>query len=269
MTDPVILTSEARGVVTLTLNRPGAGNALDRWMLRALRNALRDASDDPSTRLLILTGAGKIFCSGADLAEIERTRRESRDINRAAADLFATVLRDIHAFPVPTVARVNGHAFGGGAGLLACCDLALAEVDTRLAFTETRLGLAPALVAPWIAGAIGPRRARQLFLTGSPVEARQAESWGLITTCVAKGELDTALASLAHEILQCAPDALRRTKQALRQLQAPDPATSRELIETHLEARTGEEAGEGIRAFFARSRPSWQRKDTHDEHNDT
>jgi methylglutaconyl-CoA hydratase len=242
-------------VATLTLNRPERRNALDPTLLAAVAELVRGFDADAGVRAVVLTGAGASFSAGADLEWMreasafgsERNRDDARDMQRAfdAVDGCAT----------PMIARVHGPAIGGGAGLVACADVAIAEDHARFAFPEVRLGLMPAVISPYILRAIGPGPARALITSGEAFGAERALQLGLVHRVVAPASLDEAVADAAEAFVRCGPDAVAAAKRLVRDASAslalPD------LPERLAAIRAGPEAREGVDAFLARRAPVW------------
>lgn len=250
-----VLVTREGPVVTLTLDRPDRRNALDPGLLGALAAVIDDVSSDDEVRVVVLTGAGSSFSAGADLEwmrrSIDLSDERSRKDTAAMAEAFETVDR----CPKAVIARVNGPAIGGGAGLVACADVAVAVEGTRFAFAEARLGLLPAVISPYVLRAIGPGRARELFTSGRPFEAAEAEAYGLLHHVVAADALDAWVDIMVHNFLACSPEALAANKRLVRDATAslalPD------LVDRIAEARASAEGQEGIAAFLEKRTPRW------------
>ena len=218
--DKILLcTTDERGVASLRLNRPACRNALDGDLMQDICDRLDELESDPACRILVLTESGAAFCAGADFVWLEQVLAGGHSSNRADAELLAKMMWRLYAFPKPSIALVNGPAYGGGAGMVGCCDLALAVVAARFAFSEVRLGLVAAVIAPYVISAIGARHARRLMLTGEPFNASQALELGLVSEVVMHAEVDAVLErDLAH-LLQGDATAQRETKAMLRHYQ--------------------------------------------------
>ncbi|MFN3514741.1 MAG: enoyl-CoA hydratase-related protein [Phenylobacterium sp.] len=257
--DLVRIDATPAGVVTVTLNRPERKNAFDARLIAAMHEAFTTLDEQEAVRVVFLRGAGGMFSAGADLdwmrEAADRTERDNRD------DAFemARMLKSLADIPALTVALVEGGAFGGGAGVAAACDLAIATADAKFSFSEVRLGLIPATISPYVIDAIGPRRARGLFATGRVFDAAFAEKIGLITEVVADAQaLSEAAERIAEEMMACAPGAVAAAKQlvadvAYRPLDEVMEETSRRIARARVEA----EGQEGVRAFLERRKPSW------------
>lgn len=244
-------------VVTLTLDRPDRRNALDPGLLTSLAGAIDEVSGDDSVRVVVLTGAGSAFSAGADLDWMRASRTLSSAENRADAAEMAAAFDTVDRCPKAVIARVNGPAIGGGAGLVACADVAVAVHGTRFAFAEVRLGLLPATIAPYVVRAIGPGHARELFTSGRPFDAEEARSLGLVHRVVAPDDLDASVAISVSSFLACAPLAVAANKRLVRDLTASLTVT--DLPDRIAEARAGSEGQEGLAAFVEKRDPAWLR----------
>lgn len=250
-----VLVTREGPIATLTLDRPDRRNALDPVLLGALAAAVDDVSREAEVRVVVLTGAGSSFSAGADLewmrASVALSDERNREDTAAMAAAFETVDRCTKA----VVARVNGPAIGGGAGLVACADVAVAVEGARFGFSEARLGLLPAVISPYVLRAIGPGRARELFTSGRPFEADEAARYGLVHHVVADDALDAWVEMMVHNFLACAPEAVAANKRLVRDATAslalPD------LPERIAEARASAEGQEGIAAFLEKRLPRW------------
>lgn len=254
MTSSLVLSESAgAGVTRLTLNRAEKRNALSVELLQSLLAALTAAENDPAQRVLLLTGAGPVFCAGLDLAEAADPGRAHQ-----SAELIARTLRRLSESRLVTIAVVRGAAIAGGAGLMSACDFALAEESTQIGYPETRRGLVAALVMTFLRRQLRERDARRILLTGEIFSARHAESIGLVNSAWAEGQLMPAAMKLAAEVMQGGPEAVGRTKQLLAQLwPSPLPADLERAMEIHLETRHSAEIQEGIGAFREKRPPKW------------
>ena len=248
-----------RGVATLTLNRPTVHNAFNAELVAAL-SATFDRIVEEHARVLILTGAGHSFSAGADLNWMRDMANAQESENREDARLLAAMLRRLDQLPCPTIARVNGHAFGGGVGLIACCDLAIALETAQLGLTEVRLGLIPATISPFVVPRIGVNHARRYMLTGERIDAATARQIGLVTDVVAIGQLDSHIQGLMESLLAGGPKAQARVKALIRLVCAsPDSAEDldKRTSETIAALRVSREGQEGLNAFLQKRKPSW------------
>lgn len=255
------LAIERQGPLGLvTLNRPERHNAFDDALIAELTEALRSMEGEGAIRIVVLSGAGRSFSAGADLNWMKRMAGFSADENRRDAMALATLLRTIAHFRKPTVARVHGPAYGGGVGLVACCDIAVASQSASFSFSEAKLGLIPAAISPYVIAAIGERAARRYFLTGERFEAAEAWRLGLVHELTAsEAELDEKLGEIVDALLACGPAAQTEAKALIRAV-AGRPVTS-ELIQDTAERiaklRASPEGREGVAAFLEKRRASW------------
>lgn len=254
----MLTVTHENGVATVTLARPEARNALNGELITRLRECFAALATDDAVRVVVLTGAGSAFSAGADIAWMQAAAQFTTDENERDARRMAEMFATIDRCPKPVVARVNGAAFGGGVGLVACCDLAIAVEDARFSFSEVRLGIAPATVGPFVVRKIGASQARALFLTGERFDAARAREIGLIHAVVPADELDAAIARQTEMLLQGGPHALAAAKELVQELpgmaEGEQRAYTAALI-AHL--RTSPEGQEGLRAFLDRRAPSW------------
>jgi methylglutaconyl-CoA hydratase len=257
----VLLTVDA-GVARVTLNRPEKRNALDRGTIAALTSELRRCAEDPAVRLVQITGAGKAFCAGADLNEMQAQAGASEAANLADAEQLAILLAVLDSMPKPTLARVNGDGFGGALGLIAACDIVVAVDSARFAFTEVRLGIIPAVISPFVLGKIGESAARRYFLTAELLTAGALKEIGLAHEVVAADQLDAGCTRIAEALLQGAPGALAEAKVLIRDMArvgARDrAAASLEAAGRLARLRVRAEAQEGFGAFFDKRKPGWR-----------
>lgn len=241
-------------VATLTLNRPELRNALGPSViaqLTALFGALR--MDD--TRVVVLTGAGSSFCAGADIEWMRSSRDLPVEANVADAAATRTMFEAIDSCPKPVIARVNGHAMGGGAGLVACADIAIAAGEARFGFTEARLGIVPALISPYVLRRIGPGHTRALFTSARVFDAAEAHRTGLVQRIVSEDELDAAVAEAVEDFLACGPAAIAETKRLLRDATAG--LALEDLPQRIAAIRASPEGQEGLAAFIEKRKPGW------------
>jgi methylglutaconyl-CoA hydratase len=246
-------------VATVTLDRPDRRNALDRELMIELTQMISALSYD-GTRVIVLTGAGDAFCAGADIEWMRRARDLDYDENVADAGLARTLFETIDACPRAVIAQVNGHALGGGAGLVACADVAVAARGAQFGFTEARLGVIPATVSPFVLRKIGPGHARALFTTGERFDAEHALAIGLVHGVAAPGRLEHAVADHVLAYLECGPDAVAASKQLVREASAGLALT--DLAERLAVTRAGNEAREGLDAFLGKRPPAWSPRST-------
>jgi methylglutaconyl-CoA hydratase len=260
MTDPVILVAtDNRGVATVTLNRPSVNNAYDGALIDALAGGLARLAGDPAIRLVVLRGNGRHFQAGADLAFLRHLSAAPADENLAFSRATVAAIEALASFPCPTLALVHGGCFGGGVGMVAACDMALASEDAIFSLTEVRWGITPAPVVPALVAAIGVRALGRYGLTAERFGAAEALRIGLLHGVCPQGGLDAAAAPIVDGILMAAPEAVAVTKRLVRQ--TAGLATTAEFRETlAAEAATrrhSEEAKEGLASFAEKRKPRW------------
>ena len=246
---------------TLVLNRPQVHNAFDDTLISELTAALESLAGDAGVRALVLTGAGATFSAGADLNWMQRMATAGAEENRDDALRLAKLLRALQFFPKPTVARVNGSAYGGGVGLVACCDIAIGVEGAKFALSEVKLGLVPATIAPYVVQAIGQREARRLFVSAEIFDAAEAARIGLLHRCVAADRLDAAVDRLLHFLAKGGPAAQREAKRlALRTTGTTLESAERvdaENAELIARLRVSPEGRQGVAAFLDKRPPPW------------
>jgi methylglutaconyl-CoA hydratase len=255
------LAVERQGPVGLiTMNRPERHNAFDDALIAELTEALRSMEAEDGIRVIVLSGAGKSFSAGADLNWMKRMAGFSMDENRRDAMGLATLMRTLAHLRKPTLARVHGAAYGGGVGLVACCDIAVAAQSASFSLSEAKLGLIPAVISPYVVAAIGERAARRYFLTSERFEAAEAWRLGLVHELTADHEsLDDRVGEIVDALLACGPCAQREAKDLIRAV-ASRPVTS-ELIQDTADRiakiRSSPEGREGVAAFLDKRKASW------------
>jgi methylglutaconyl-CoA hydratase len=257
---PTTLTIErdARGVALLTLNRPEKHNVLSGLMCDELAQAAAELDADASVRVVVMTGAGRSFCAGGDLGWMREQFAASRAARIAEARRLAGMLQALNTIGKPLIGRINGAAYGGGVGLVAVCDSAVAAESAKLGLTETRLGLIPATISPYVVARIGEGRARGVFFSGRVFDAAEAERLGLVTRVVAADALDAAVEAEVAPYFATAPAAVAAAKRLARSL---GPRIDAEVIEATIarlaDAWETPEAQAGIAAFLEKRPPPW------------
>jgi methylglutaconyl-CoA hydratase len=246
-------------VARLRLNRPDLHNAFDARLIAALTGALAAIASDPHVRVVILEGEGASFSAGADLNWMRGMAAAGEDENRDDALALARLMRTLDELPKPTIARVHGAAFGGGVGLVACCDIAIGTPAAKFGLTESKLGLLPAVISPYVIEAIGPREARRWFATAEIFGADTAHRIGLLHEVVAEDALDGAVQRQVEFLLKAGPQAAAQAKALVRRVvQTPDrdrlDADNAALI---ARLRVSQEGQEGLGAFLDKRKPSW------------
>jgi methylglutaconyl-CoA hydratase len=252
--------AQRNDVALVTLNRPEVHNAFNEASIAELTDALVALDDDPQARAVVLLGAGESFCAGADLNWMERMAGYAYEQNVADAGALARLLSTLANLSKPTIARVHGNAFGGGVGLVACCDIAIAAQQASFALSEAKLGLIPATIGPYVIEAIGARRARRYMLTAETFDAAEAYRIGLVHDLVPSVEdLDTRINEVLGALLMAGPQAQAAVKALVRAV-AHRPIDERVVSDTAeriAKVRASEEGKEGIAAFLARRSAAW------------
>jgi enoyl-CoA hydratase/carnithine racemase len=246
------------GVATITLDRPEVHNAFDEQLIAELTANIGSASDDAAVRVIVLRGNGPSFCAGADLAWMKRMAAYSREENVEDAWNLQRLFAAIAKSPKVTIARVHGAAIGGGAGLAAACDIAIATAEAMFAFSEVRLGLVPAVIAPYVIRKIGIGAARALFVTAERFTAETALRIGLIQQIVTANELDSAVEATARRIRGTGPTAVATAKDLMDRIAGLSPVQAAGVtVECIADLRVTAEGQEGIRAFLEKRRPDF------------
>jgi methylglutaconyl-CoA hydratase len=246
-------------VATVVLSRPDSRNALNAALIEELTHCFEEISDDDGVRAVVLAGEGRSFCAGADIGYMRETAHFSYEENLEDARRLAMMYWTIDECPKPLVARVQGAAMGGGAGLVAMADVAVADVEARFAFSEVRLGIAPASISPFVVRKIGASHARSLFVTGERFDAELAREIGLVHKVVSGEGLDSAVEEKVGELLQGGSVAQATIKALLRRLETTEPMEAPGLTARVIsELRTGEEGQEGLAAFLEKREPRWR-----------
>jgi methylglutaconyl-CoA hydratase len=254
----MLAVTHANGIATVILDRPEARNAINGELIARLQACFLALATDDTVRVVVLTGAGAVFSAGADIAWMQAAAQFTEDENAREARKMAEMFATIDRCPKPVIARVNGAAFGGGAGLIACCDIAVAAEAARFSFSEVRLGIAPATIGPFVLRKIGPSHARALFLTAERFDAARACAIGLVHEVVPADELDAAIDRHTAMLLQGGPHALAAAKELVHELPGMTDGEQRAYtaaLIAHL--RTSAEGQEGLRAFLDHRAPLW------------
>jgi methylglutaconyl-CoA hydratase len=256
------LTIDARGVAYLILARPDKHNAMNAEMIAELTEAAGQLAEDPAVRVVVLSGEGKSFCAGGDLGWMRAQADKDRAGKMAEAGALAGMLGALNALPKPLIGKVHGAAYGGGIGMVAVCDIVIAEEKTRFALTETRLGLIPATIGPFVLSRMGEAFARQVFFNAKPFDAAFLIRAGLVAQACPAEALEAAVEAEIAACLQCAPGAVAAAKALCRRLAGPDPRNAAMLTANALaDCWETDETREGIAAFFNKQEPAWRRRD--------
>jgi methylglutaconyl-CoA hydratase len=259
MPEPVLTISDG-SVTRVRLNRPEVRNALDPAMIAALTEVFLRLAHDESLRAVILEGEGAIFCGGADIKYMRATLDLSEEENLHDALRLSDMFAAIDDCPCATLAKVQGAALGGGAGLVAACDIVVAEEDALFGFTEAKLGIVPAVISPFVLRKIGQTNARALFPTAERFSAERAQHIGLVHEVVPRSQLEASVEGKVGELLTSGPGAARLAKRIARTVGGRDPQQVRQwTAEQTARQRVSSEGQEGLRAFLDKRRPGWQR----------
>ena len=258
MSHPLLNLREG-AVARLRLNRPAVHNAFDAVLIAGLTAALEAVGQDDGVRVVILEGEGGSFSAGADLNWMRGMAAANEHDNRTDALALARLMRTLDELPKPTIARVHGAAFGGGVGLVACCDIAIGVPQAKFGLTESRLGLLPAVISPYVIAAIGARQARRWFATAETFDADQAWQMGLLHTVVPMSELDAAVQRQIDLLLRAAPGAASQAKALVRRVVAQHDRDRQADDNSALIARlrVSAEGQEGLSAFLDKRAPNW------------
>ena len=262
MSDETLKVEVDGGVARLILARPEKHNAFDDAVIADFTAALERVATDSAVRVVVIAGEGKSFSAGADLDWMRRMADYGEADNLADARALAVMLRTLNELPKPTIARVQGATFGGGVGLVACCDIAVASKAAIFCLSEARLGLTPSTISPYVVAAMGANEARRYFLTAERFDAAAAERIGLVHLVAAPERLDHAVDDLVAALLQNGPMAIAECKQLIRRVASgPVDAAMIEDTAQHIaRVRASAEGKEGVRAFLEKRPPAWQSK---------
>lgn len=258
MYETITLETDTRGVATLRLNRPEKHNALSARMIADLTAAAARLADDDAVRVVILAAKGKSFCAGGDLGWMRAQFDATPEVRAAEATKLARMLQALNTLPKPLIGRMHGNAFGGGVGMASVCDTVIGADHVKLGLTETKLGLIPATIGPYVCARMGEAKARRVFMSARLFGADEAVHLNLLARAVPADDLDAAVEAEVAPYLDCAPGAVGRAKALLRSLGPRiDDAVIAHTVDELAACWAGEEAPEGIEAFFEKHKPSW------------
>jgi len=259
--DPVLCTVDERGVAAVTLNRPRVNNAYNGELIDALIDTFDRLAADPVVRIVVLRGAGRHFQAGADLSFLDHLRTISPEENREFSRRTVAAIRGLELFPHPTIALIDGGCFGGGVGIAAACDIAIAAEDAMFALTEVRWGITPAPIIPLLVNRIGTRATGRLALTGERFDAAMALRVGLVHEICPAAELETVAARFVDHLLLAGPEAVAITKKLIAQsVDTPfEGAFHDRIVEEAAARRRSPEAAEGLASFREKRHPAWYR----------
>lgn len=254
----VAVTVDKRGVASLTLNRPDKHNAMSAQMINDLTDAAKDIGSNTDIRVVVLGANGASFCAGGDLNWMRDQMAADTATRRAGATALAQMLGALNTLPQPVIGRIHGNAFGGGIGLACICDVAIGVTGAKFGLTETKLGLIPATIGPYVLARMGEAFARRVFMSSRVFDASEAETYGIIAKAVSPETLDAAIEAEVAPYLNCAPNAVAAAKALARRLGPTiDDATVAASIDALIAAWDGDEAAQGIAAFFDKQPPPW------------
>ena len=259
--ETIRLTVDERGVATLMLNRPEKHNAMDARMIAELSVACAAIAKDPGIRVVILSASSQMsFCAGGDLTWMREQMDADRETRMREGRTLAVMLRDLNDLPKPVIGRIHGNAFGGGVGLIGCCDIAIGAEGAKLGLTETRLGLIPATISPYVIARMGEARARRVFMSARLFEAAEAKELGLLARVVMPEALDAVIEREVAPYLTASPVAVAAAKALARQLgPVIDDAVIEDTVTRLADTWETADAREGVAAFFEKRKPNWAR----------
>lgn len=259
-TDKLLVVRDNRDVVTLTLNNPEQHNAFDDKLIADLKAAFASLADDTSVRAVVLAANGRSFSAGADLGYMRKMAGFNQADNQRDAEQLAAMLAALNNLPMPTIARVQGAAFGGAVGLVSCCDMAVGSQRASFCLSEVKLGLIPATISPYVLRAIGERAARRYFTTAERFDAATAARLGLLSEVVDDSELDSTVEQLLDALLANGPCAVREAKALVLDYggRSIEPALILDSSERIARLRVSAEGQEGLASFFGKRPPAWQ-----------
>lgn len=254
---PVLVTQDGP-VLRVVLNRPEVRNAFDEETIAALSACAASAAEDPGLRVVVISGTGKAFCAGADLAWMSKAIAYSQAENLRDAEDLARMLERLDTLPMPVIGRVHGATLGGGVGLAAVCDIVIAADTSVFGLSEVKLGILPAVISPYVLRKIGVSAARELFLAGSRFGAARAREIGLVHEIAAEPDLDAAVERRVAELLTSGPNAVAAAKALIRDVTGESPKDVIGLTTSRIAAhRVSKEGQEGMRAFLEKRKPDW------------
>ncbi len=254
-----LLLDIAGAVATVTLNRAEMRNAFNDEVIAELAAVFRDLGGRGDVRCIVLAAKGQAFCAGADLNWMKRMADYTREENLADAGALADMLRTLYECPKPTIAKVQGDVYAGGTGLVAACDIAVALDTAHFCLSETRLGLIPATISPYVIRAMGARAAHRYFLTAERFTAAEAHRIGLLHEVVSGGHLDAKVDEIAAALVNAGPAAVRACKKLVQDVAERDitPALVRMTVEGIADIRASAEGREGVQSFLGKRKPNW------------
>ena len=247
-----------KNIVTIYLNRPDVHNAMNEKLMKELTTCFKNLSEDKEVRVIILSGKGKSFCAGADLNWMKSMAKYSKEENIKDSRILLDLYEAIYNCPKPVIARINGHAFGGGIGLFAVCDINISVPNLKFAFSEVKLGIIPAVISTYIVRRIGLSNMKQLFITGERFNSEYAIKIGLIDYVVPEEELDPFIQKYSEQIISSGPNAVKEVKKLVQSYEKMDINKYKEnTVKKIADLRISEEGQEGINAFLEKRKTKW------------
>jgi len=247
-----------KNIATIILNRPDVHNAMNEKLMKELTACFKELNKDNDTRIIILTGNGKSFCAGADLNCMKSMVKYSKEENIQDSKLLSNLYETVYNCPKPVIGRINGHAFGGGLGLIAVCDIAITIPDCNFAFSEVKLGIIPAVISTYIVRRIGLSNMRRLFITGEKFNSEYAKEIGLVDFVVKPEELDAKVQQYSELLISSSPNAIKEIKKLVNEYEKLDAKKYQEhTVKKIAELRVSEEGQEGISAFLEKRKTKW------------
>lgn len=257
---PCVISKVERNIATITLNRPEVHNAFDDVMILELIKTFNEISKDKTTRIVVLTSSGSTFSAGADVNWMKRMKSYTYEENLKDAGQLANLMHIIYTLLKPTIARIQGPVYGGGIGLVAVCDFAIAVDTAHFRLSEVALGLSPATISPYLIKRMGERVCRELFLTADKISAEVAQKYGLVNQVVPPDKLDQAIQDMVNKLLANSPKALASCKELLHKVPEMSLEEAKSFTVKMLASlRIGDEAQEGLSAFLEKRKPSWDK----------
>lgn len=251
---------DSRGVATLTLNRPEVHNAFDDHLIAALTNELKRLEQDPAVRVVVIAAVGETFCAGGNLNWMRRSANYTTEENFKDALALSGLMDTIYQLRKPTIAKVQGPAYGGGVGVVACCDIVIASQAASFVLSEVRLGIIPGAISPFVIAAIGQRNAARYFISAERIDAEEARRIGLVHEVVTPDQLDARIETLLQDLSRNAPGAMGAAKRLVRDVASRpiDRTVIEETASRIAAARASVEGREGVSAFLEKRKPQWR-----------
>jgi len=247
-------------IATVALNRPEVHNAMNERLIKELTTCFKELANDEKTKVIILTGKGESFCAGADLNWMKSMVMYSKEENIRDSKLLLDMYETIYSCPKPVIGKINGHAFGGGLGLIAVCDVNIASIGSKFAFSEVKLGIMPSVISTYVVKRIGLANMRRLFITGERFNSEYAKEIGLIDFITEKDDFNSTVERYVDQLKSSSPKAIKEIKNLVNNYKKLDIEKYKEFtVEKISELRVSDEGQEGMNAFLEKRRPKWER----------